>query len=183
MSKSDPPLFAVPRRRFLRDGAASAALVAAPWPIASESFAAPPDDTVWALNLTNGRATNGQLAFARVATVGPSAFCVEADTRNDAAIWHSRAARVAHGGAGSRGHGADRWETWGGDVGDRGVAKLLSPDANVHMSICALGHSGERLNSKKADLETWRQVFASELRDRGVEAEATPRRARHHPQG
>lgn len=49
---------------------------------------------------------------------------------------------------------------------------------HVHLAIRALGDQGERLNPKKADLETWRQVFARALRDRGVEAEATPRRAR-----
>jgi len=49
---------------------------------------------------------------------------------------------------------------------------------HVHLAIRALGDQGERLNPKKADLETWRQVFAQALRDRGVEAEATPRRAR-----
>jgi hypothetical protein len=48
----------------------------------------------------------------------------------------------------------------------------------VHLAVRALGDQGERLNPKKADLETWRQVFAQALRDRGVEAEATPRRAR-----
>jgi type IV secretory pathway VirD2 relaxase len=49
---------------------------------------------------------------------------------------------------------------------------------HVHLSIRSLGFAGERLNPKKADLETWRQLFAQALRDRGVEAEATPRRAR-----
>lgn len=49
---------------------------------------------------------------------------------------------------------------------------------HVHLAIRALGSQGERLNPKKADLETWRQAFAQALRDRGVEAEATPRRAR-----
>lgn len=49
---------------------------------------------------------------------------------------------------------------------------------HVHLAVRALGDGGERLNPKKADLEAWRQVFAQALRDRGVEAEATPRRAR-----
>jgi type IV secretory pathway VirD2 relaxase len=49
---------------------------------------------------------------------------------------------------------------------------------HVHLAIRALGDHGERLNPKKADLEAWRQAFARALRDRGVEAEATPRRAR-----
>ena len=49
---------------------------------------------------------------------------------------------------------------------------------HVHIAVRALGDRGERLNPRKADLETWRQAFAQALRDRGVEAEATPRRAR-----
>jgi type IV secretory pathway VirD2 relaxase len=60
-------------------------------------------------------------------------------------------------------------------------ALALHTDAqhpHVHLAIRAFGDHGERLNPKKADLETWRQVFAQALRDRGVEAEATPRRAR-----
>lgn len=49
---------------------------------------------------------------------------------------------------------------------------------HVHLEVRSHGDHGERLNPKKADLDTWRQVFAQALRDRGVEAEATPRRAR-----
>lgn len=53
-----------------------------------------------------------------------------------------------------------------------------TPRPHVHLSVCSRGHTGARLNPKKADLERWRQDFAQALRDRGVEAEATPRRAR-----
>lgn len=53
-----------------------------------------------------------------------------------------------------------------------------TPRPHVHMSICSRGESGQRLNPRKADLELWRQTFAQMLRDRGIEAEATPRRAR-----
>ncbi len=53
-----------------------------------------------------------------------------------------------------------------------------TPHPHVHLSVCAAGAGGVRLNPKKADLEAWRQLFARELRARGVEAEATPRRAR-----
>lgn len=49
---------------------------------------------------------------------------------------------------------------------------------HVHLAVRALGDNGERLNPRKADLEAWRQTFAQALRDRGIEAEATPRRAR-----
>lgn len=53
-----------------------------------------------------------------------------------------------------------------------------TPRPHVHLSICSRGCNGERLNPKKADLEQWRQTFAEALRERGVEAEASPRRAR-----
>lgn len=53
-----------------------------------------------------------------------------------------------------------------------------TPRPHVHLSVCSRGYMGERLNPKKADLDLWRQTFAQALRDRGVEAEATPRRAR-----
>jgi type IV secretory pathway VirD2 relaxase len=52
------------------------------------------------------------------------------------------------------------------------------PHPHVHVTVRCFGYSGERLNPKKADLEAWRQGFAAALRERGVEAEATPRRAR-----
>jgi len=48
----------------------------------------------------------------------------------------------------------------------------------VHLTVRTLGSDGTRLNPRKADLEVWRQRFAQALRDRGVEAEASPRRAR-----
>jgi len=49
---------------------------------------------------------------------------------------------------------------------------------HVHLTVRMLGRGGERLNPRKADLQAWREGFARTLRDRGVEAEATPRRAR-----
>lgn len=49
---------------------------------------------------------------------------------------------------------------------------------HVHLTVRALGRDGERLNPRKADLQVWRDRFASAMRARGVEAEATPRRAR-----
>lgn len=49
---------------------------------------------------------------------------------------------------------------------------------HVHLTVRARADRGPRLNPKKADLEAWRQLFAEKLRERGVEAEATPRRAR-----
>lgn len=49
---------------------------------------------------------------------------------------------------------------------------------HVHLTVRARSDDGVRLNPRKADLEAWRQSFARALRERGVEAEATPRRAR-----
>ncbi|WP_293350572.1 relaxase/mobilization nuclease domain-containing protein [Phenylobacterium sp.] len=53
-----------------------------------------------------------------------------------------------------------------------------TPHPHVHLTVRALADDGGRLNPRKGDLEAWRQAFARALRERGVEAEATPRRAR-----
>ncbi len=50
-----------------------------------------------------------------------------------------------------------------------------TPRPHVHLSVCARGDMGERLNPRPADLVFWRQAFAEALRDRGVAAEATRR--------
>lgn len=49
---------------------------------------------------------------------------------------------------------------------------------HVHILVLALGRDGRRLNPRKADLQRWRERFAQALRERGVEANATPRRTR-----
>ncbi|SDE09288.1 relaxase/mobilization nuclease domain-containing protein [Paraburkholderia lycopersici] len=49
---------------------------------------------------------------------------------------------------------------------------------HVHIVVLARGRDSRRLNPRKADLQRWRERFAQELRDRGVEANATPRRTR-----
>ena len=49
---------------------------------------------------------------------------------------------------------------------------------HVHLAVRMLGPDGARINPRKADLEQWRQTFARTLRDRGIPAEATPRRSR-----
>ena len=49
---------------------------------------------------------------------------------------------------------------------------------HVHLTVRRLGQDDERLNPRKADLQAWREGFARALRDRAIEAEATPRRAR-----
>lgn len=49
---------------------------------------------------------------------------------------------------------------------------------HVHLTVAARGEGGARFNPRKDDLARWREAFARELRARGIEAEATPRRAR-----
>ncbi|MFZ5685707.1 MAG: relaxase/mobilization nuclease domain-containing protein [Pseudomonadota bacterium] len=53
-----------------------------------------------------------------------------------------------------------------------------TPHPHVHLTVRALGDEGPRLDPKKTDLDDWRQRFAEALRERGIDAEATPRRAR-----
>lgn len=53
---------------------------------------------------------------------------------------------------------------------------------HVHLTVATQGEDGSRFNPRKADLHYWRESFAHELRQRGVAAEATPRRARGHVQ-
>ncbi|HEX5775381.1 MAG TPA: relaxase/mobilization nuclease domain-containing protein [Caulobacteraceae bacterium] len=77
----------------------------------------------------------------------------------------------------------DAARAWAAEVFADRFAYLLALHTDtghphVHVAVCARGGMGERLNPKKVHLEHWRQVFAQALRDRGVEAEATPRRAR-----
>jgi hypothetical protein len=45
---------------------------------------------------------------------------------------------------------------------------------HVHLAVRAEGKDGQRLNPRKADLRRWREVFAEKLRERGIEAEASP---------
>lgn len=49
---------------------------------------------------------------------------------------------------------------------------------HVHLCVKVLGRDGTRLNPRKADLQMWREHFAESLRANGIEASATPRRAR-----
>jgi len=56
---------------------------------------------------------------------------------------------------------------------------------HVHLSVRAESKHGTRLNPRKADLHRWRETFAEQLRERGIEAEATRQAtrgaARAHP--
>ena len=49
---------------------------------------------------------------------------------------------------------------------------------HVHLSVQVRGADGKRLNPRKQDLQRWRERFARQLREHGVDANATPRLAR-----
>lgn len=49
---------------------------------------------------------------------------------------------------------------------------------HVHLIIKAEGYDGKRLYIRKATLEVWRRSFAEQLRERGIEANATTRDVR-----
>lgn len=49
---------------------------------------------------------------------------------------------------------------------------------HVHLTVRARGYDAKRLNPRKVDLQRWREAFAHELRERGIDANATSRRAR-----
>jgi hypothetical protein len=52
------------------------------------------------------------------------------------------------------------------------------PHPHVHVVVKAVSEDGVRLNIRKATLRHWRQEFARQLRDYGVEANATERAVR-----
>jgi type IV secretion system T-DNA border endonuclease VirD2 len=49
---------------------------------------------------------------------------------------------------------------------------------HVHIGVRTVGYDGRHLHPTKTDLHQWRVTFAEQLRDRGIEAEATARPAR-----
>lgn len=53
-----------------------------------------------------------------------------------------------------------------------------TPRPHVHLTVARRGLEGPRLHPGREDLFRYREVFAGELRARGIEAEATPRKAR-----
>jgi hypothetical protein len=55
---------------------------------------------------------------------------------------------------------------------DEGKGK--NPNPHVHLTIRAQGHDGTKLAFGPGDLLYMRRVFAAELRERGVDADATP---------
>ena len=55
-----------------------------------------------------------------------------------------------------------------------------TPRPHVHLTVQAEGLDRTRFNPRPVQLNRFRERFAQELRERGVAAEATPRRARGH---
>jgi hypothetical protein len=55
------------------------------------------------------------------------------------------------------------------------------PHPHVHLVLKAISEQGERLNVRKATLREWRQLFAANLRELGVAANATERAVRGQP--
>jgi hypothetical protein len=49
---------------------------------------------------------------------------------------------------------------------------------HVHLSVQVRGPDGRRLNPRRQDLRRWRERFAEQLREHGVDANATLRRTR-----
>ena len=56
--------------------------------------------------------------------------------------------------------------------------KEPSRNPHVHLAVKVRGKDGTRLSPKKADLHEWREAFAQQLRDRGIEAVTTRRKTR-----
>lgn len=52
------------------------------------------------------------------------------------------------------------------------------PHPHVHVVVKAIGEDGDRLNIRKPTLRRWRHEFARRMREQGVDANATERRAR-----
>lgn len=70
------------------------------------------------------------------------------------------------------------WKTFGGRHEYVFVLHTDEPHPHCHLTVKMLGHDGTRLNIGPEDLANWREVFAQELRDHGVDATATRRAAR-----
>lgn len=49
---------------------------------------------------------------------------------------------------------------------------------HVHLTVKTLGHDNKRLHADPEDIQEWRERFAEKMRERGIDAEATPRPVR-----
>ncbi len=76
----------------------------------------------------------------------------------------------------------DAARTWAREVlGDHDWLLVRHDDRDhphVHVTVRAVGQDGKRLVAGPLDLQRWRETFARELRRLGIDAEATPRKAR-----
>jgi type IV secretory pathway VirD2 relaxase len=69
-------------------------------------------------------------------------------------------------------------ETFGGRHSYLLVRHDDTDHPHCHLTVRSLGFHGQRLNPKRDDLQAWRVAFAAACRQRGIAAEATPRRLR-----
>lgn len=129
----------------------------------------------------DGERLNGRAAVKDLAEAWAAELALEPRRRRDSPLSRSIVLSMPAGTDPIRLHDAAR--AFADQVfGDRFPYVFVLHDEDrhphVHLTVRALGSDGSRLNPRKADLEVWRQRFAQLLRDRSVEAEASPRRAR-----
>jgi hypothetical protein len=70
------------------------------------------------------------------------------------------------------------WKAFGGRHEYVFVLHTDEPHPHCHLTVKMFGYDGTRLNIGPEDLANWREVFAQEMRDHGVDATATRRAAR-----
>lgn len=134
-----------------------------------------------ALEGPDGERLEGRGQVRTLARDWAEEFALEPGRRRDASISLSIVLSMPAGTDAVRLHDAARAFA-AGTFGERFAYVFALHDEgrhpHVHLTVRRLGGDGERLNPRKADLQAWREGFARALRDRSVEAEATPRRTR-----
>lgn len=134
-----------------------------------------------ALEGPDGERLQGRVEVQQLARDWADEFAIEPGRRLDASITLSVVLSMPAGTDAVRLHDAARafaTETFGERFPYVFALHDEGRHPHVHLTVRRLGREGERLNPRKADLQAWREGFARALRDRSVEAEATPRRAR-----
>ncbi|MDQ1153061.1 relaxase/mobilization nuclease domain-containing protein [Brevundimonas sp. SORGH_AS_0993] len=134
-----------------------------------------------ALEGLDGERLDGREPIRDLARDWAEDFALEPGRRRDASITLSIVLSMPAGTDAVRLHDAARAFA-AGTFGERFPYVFALHDEgrhpHVHLTVRRLGRDGERLNPRKADLQVWREGFARALRDRSIEAEATPRRTR-----
>ena len=134
-----------------------------------------------ALDGPDGERLDGRAEVHALARAWAEEFAMEPGRRRDASISLSIVLSMPAGTDAARLHDAARAfaaETFGERFPYVFALHDEGRHPHVHLTVRRLGREGERLNPRKADLQIWREGFARALRDRSIEAEATPRRTR-----